>query len=122
MNIAVHAQGLGTDGQVRAYVEYRMFSAVSRFGQRCARLSVRLEACESTHLATRYRCNVSLDLTPAARVRVRATADRPYAAVDQAAERLSRRVERLLGDGSKPGDRRRTNPARISTQPERRPR
>ena len=122
MNIAVHAQGLRADGQVRAYVEYRMFSAISRFGQRCARLSVRLEACESTHAAIRYRCTVALDLTPAARVRVRATADRPYAAVDQAAERLSRRAERLLGNESKPGDRRRTNPARTSRQPERMPR
>jgi ribosome-associated translation inhibitor RaiA len=93
MTIAVQAQRLKRGAQVRVYVENRMFSAISRFAPRCARLGVHLEACESAQLGTRYRCTVALDLTPAARVRVRATADRLYSAVDQAAERLSRRVE-----------------------------
>jgi ribosome-associated translation inhibitor RaiA len=114
MTIAVQAQRLKRGAQVRVYVENRMFSAISRFAPRCARLGVHLEACESAQLGTRYRCTVALDLTPAARVRVRATADHLYSAVDQAAERLSLRVA-LLGDGSEPDDRRRTNPARIST-------
>ena len=96
MNIAIHAKE-PIAAQVRAYIEYRMFSAMSRFGRRIARLSVRLD---STHVGNRYSCAVALDLTPAGRVRVRATADHPYAAIDQSAERLSRGVERRLRGSS----------------------
>ena len=100
MDIAVHTHGLRIGARVRAYVEYRMFSAISRFGRRCVRLRVRLDESESERVGTQYRCSVTLDLTPAARVRVRATADRLYAAVDQSAERLSRAVEQRLAAGS----------------------
>ena len=121
MNIAVHAHGLKADAQVQAYVEYRIFSAISRFGRRCVRVSVRLEESESAQVGTQYRCAVTLEWTPAARVRVRATADRLYAAVDQSAERLSRGVERRLRAGSfEPGYRRGRKSARSQTAPERR--
>jgi ribosomal subunit interface protein len=121
MDIAVHAHGLKVGARVRAYVEYRMFSAISRFDRRCACLSVRLEESASARVGTRYRCSVALDLTPAARVRVRATADRLYAAIDQCAERLSRGVEQRLGAGAfEPGYRRGRNSARPSTLPHRR--
>lgn len=102
MNIAVHAEGLTFTAQIRAYVEYRMFSAISRFGGRCVSLSVSLEESES-----QYRCAAILYLTPSGRVRVSAAANRPYAAVDQSAERLSRAVARRLKQGSfAPGSRR----------------
>jgi ribosomal subunit interface protein len=103
MNIAIDPQGVEVADQCRAYIEYRMFSAVSRFGRRCVRVSVRLEESDSTHVGTQYRCAVALDLSPAGRVRVRATADRLYAAVDRSAERLSRGVERRLGATSQEG-------------------
>jgi ribosomal subunit interface protein len=108
MNIAVEAEGLKFTAQIRAYVEYRMFSAISRFGGRCVSLSVSLEETESAQLGTQYRCAAILYLTPSGRVRVSAASDRPYAAVDQSAERLSRAVARRLkqgsfGPGSRPG-------------------
>src|SRR3989442_12147230 len=56
MNIAVQAEGLKFTAQIRAYVEYRMFSAISRFGGRCVSLSVSLEESESAQLGTQYRC------------------------------------------------------------------
>src|SRR5687768_11906767 len=96
MNIAIHAQE-PVAPQVRAYIEYRMFSAIGRFGRKCGRLSVRLG---STPVGTQYCCAVALDLKPAGRIRVRATADHLYAAVDQSAERLSRGVERRLHAGT----------------------
>ena len=74
-----------------------MFSAMSRFGHKFARLSVRLD---STQVGDRHCCTVALDLTPGGRVRVRATADHLYAAVDQSAQRLSLGVERRLQAGS----------------------
>jgi ribosomal subunit interface protein len=95
MNIAIHSRE-EVPAQVRAYIEYRMFSAISRFGRQCVRLNVRLD---STRVGTQC-CAVVLDLEAAGQVRARATADHLFAAVDQCAERLARGVERRLSTGS----------------------
>ena len=108
MNIVIQPRGIEVDDQVRAYVEYRMFSAVSRFGRQCVRLNVHLEESDATPVGTRYGCAVALQLSPPGRVRVRATADRLYAAVDESAERLSRGVQRRLGEASQDGGTRAT--------------
>ncbi len=96
MKIAIHGVRLGLAAQVRAYVEYRMFSAISRFGRACERLSIRLEECEATRTGARYRCSAVLDLMPAGQIRVRATGDRLYGAIDVAAERLANGLDRRL--------------------------
>jgi ribosomal subunit interface protein len=98
MNIAIYGQGFEVKTQARAYVEYRMFSALGRFGRRCMPLRIRLEASDA-QVGTRYRCAAALDLVPRARVRARATADRLYAAIDQSAPRLSLGMERRLQSG-----------------------
>jgi ribosomal subunit interface protein len=92
MDIAIHGPEPITP-QIRAYVEYRMFSAIGRFGRNCAHLSVRLD---STEAGVRRCCALALDLEPTGQVRARATADHLYAAVDKSAQRLSRGVERRL--------------------------
>lgn len=96
MKIATRAVRLTLATQVRAYVEYRMFSAVSRFGRACARLTIRLEELDSKRTGPQYRCSVVLDLMPAGRIRASATAHRLYAAIDVAADRLASGVERRL--------------------------
>lgn len=93
----VHPVRLTLAAQAQAYVEYRMFSAISRFGRDCVRLSIRLEESDSTSRGDRYRCHVTLYLTPSGRIRVRATGDRLYSAIDAAAARLARGVESRLG-------------------------
>ena len=103
MNISIHARE-PIAPQVRAYIEYRMFSAIGRLGRTCAHLSVRLE---STEARSRHSCSLALDLKPAGHVRVRATADHLYAAVDQSARRLSRAAERRLQAGSREPDHKR---------------
>ena len=97
MNIAIHADEPVTP-QVRAYIEYRLFSAIGRFAHECGHLSVRLH---STEVGARHCCALALDLKPAGHVRVRATADHLYAAVDKSAQRLSRGMERRLRAGSR---------------------
>jgi ribosome-associated translation inhibitor RaiA len=82
--------------QVRAYVEYRMFSVMSRFGPACLGLSIRLEDSNTARMKTQYRCSAILDLLPAARVRIRSSGDRLYGTIDTVAERLAREVERRL--------------------------
>ena len=90
--------GSGLTTQVRAYVEYRMFSAMIRFGSACSGLRIRLEDSRTARMKAQYRCSAVLDLFPAARVRVRSSGDRLYGTIDTLAERLAREVERRLGD------------------------
>lgn len=90
MQIAVDAENFILTTQVRAYVEYRMFSAISRFGAACARLGITLDEREVFRTGARYRCSAVLDLTPRGQIRISATSDRLYAAIDEAAERLAR--------------------------------
>jgi ribosome-associated translation inhibitor RaiA len=97
MEIFVRADESGNATQVRGYVEYRMFSAVSRFARQCDRQNVRLGQDDALQTREQYSCSVVLDLAPAGRVRVRATGDRLYAAIDRAAKRLSHGVEQRLG-------------------------
>ncbi len=99
MNIRIHARE-AVAAHVRAYVEYRMFSAISRFGDSCARLDVRLAA---TEVGTQC-CAVVLDMKPTGRVRIRSIADHLYAAVDQSADRLARGVARRLQAASSETD------------------
>lgn len=100
MQIEVNAgDGIDLSDQCRAYVEYRMFSAASRFESNGARVSVRLEDVGSPARA-RYRCVATVDLSAQGRVRVSASANRIHAAVDRAAERLSGGVERHIASAS----------------------
>src|SRR5688572_961144 len=93
MKSAVSAVNLNVESQVRAYVEYRMFSAVRRFGRACVRLNIRLEEPPRTKPGSRYRCSVILKLIPAGRIRAVATAGHLYAAIDAAADRLARSTQ-----------------------------
>jgi ribosome-associated translation inhibitor RaiA len=96
--MAIHTSNVDLARQGHAYVEYRMFSAISRFGLDHARLRIHLDADHEAHAAAPYRCSVVLQWAPAGRIRVRARAERLYRAVDAAAERLANGVERRLDD------------------------
>jgi ribosome-associated translation inhibitor RaiA len=105
MRIAIHASNLGLACQDRAYVEYRMFSAISRFGLEHAHLRIDLDENDRAHAAALYRCVVLLKWAAEERIRVRARAERLYRAVDAAAQRLADRVHRRLIDkGAVGGD------------------
>ena len=95
MEITTRAVGFVLSDQGRAYVEYRMFSAISRFGGRNARLGVRLEA---RGVGVGFRCVADLSLDAATHVQVRARADRLYAAIDRGAERLARAVKHRFSE------------------------
>jgi ribosome-associated translation inhibitor RaiA len=96
MRIAIHTSNVDLVRQGRAYVEYRMFSAISRFGLDHARLRILLDADHEAHAAAPYQCSVVLQWAPAGRIRVRTRAERLYRAVDAAAERLADGVEHRL--------------------------
>jgi len=92
MQIHIHTVGLDLADQSRAYLEYRMFCALSRFDRKDARLSVSLEERASARVDARYRCAATLEMARGTHVRVTAAAERLYAVIDRAAERLSAEV------------------------------
>lgn len=66
-------------------------------------MDVRLEEHESPRMGVEYRCSVVLTPGQASRIRVRATGDRVYLAIDRAANSLSRRLEPQVARGSLAG-------------------
>jgi hypothetical protein len=90
VEITIRASGFELSDQGRAYAEYRVFTAVSRFGGRGARLDIRLEACAPR---PGFLCVAALHLDDGNRVLVRATGDPLSAAVDRGAARLARAAE-----------------------------
>jgi ribosome-associated translation inhibitor RaiA len=86
--------------QTRAYAEYRMFSAASGLDLREVHMDVLLDERKSPWTGAQYRCSVVLTLAPAGRIRVRATGDRVYMAIDRAAKSLSRSLEPHVAGGS----------------------
>jgi ribosomal subunit interface protein len=95
MQINIRGVGVDVSERVRAYVEYRMFAAASRFDERDARLNVRLEPA-ALGARARYRCVATVDLGRVRSVRASASSDLLHAAVDRAAKRLSRSADRRL--------------------------
>jgi ribosome-associated translation inhibitor RaiA len=92
MDMSIHAHE-PIEPTVRAYIEYRMFSAIGHLGHALGHLDVRLDSKDA---GARRGCTLAVDLTAGGQVRARATADHLYAAVDRSARRLVRRVERRL--------------------------
>ena len=100
MEITISATGFDLAVQERAYIEYRMFSAIRRFSRDCPRLSIRVQRCTATPQDGAYRCSTVLDAMSPVRIRVRATGNPLYAAIDSAADRLALAAERRLTAGS----------------------
>jgi len=100
MQIHTHTVGFSLVDQGRAYLEYRMFSALSRFDLKDARLSVRLEEHTSARADARYRCVATLEIASGTHSQVTTVAEQLYAVIDRAAERLSADVGARLAAAS----------------------
>jgi ribosome-associated translation inhibitor RaiA len=99
MDITTRVTGFDAAVQQRAYIEYRLFSAIRRFSRDCTRLAIRVEEGDSGPKRGRYRCSVVLDMMPGEQVRIRAMGSRLYGAIDRAADRLALAVERRVTKG-----------------------
>ncbi|MEO8358734.1 MAG: HPF/RaiA family ribosome-associated protein [Vicinamibacteria bacterium] len=98
MKIEIRPVKLDLTDTCRAYAEYRMFSAISRFDGNGVHLDVLLED-RGADEEERYRCIAGVDL-PAGRVWVTAAADQIYAVIDRAAEQLTKSVESYRSHGA----------------------
>jgi ribosome-associated translation inhibitor RaiA len=74
--------------QVRAYAEYRIFSAIAGTGSEVAVVAVHLSTREIPHIGRTATCIVSVRLLHQI-LRVKARSTYPAAAIDMAAARLA---------------------------------
>ena len=86
---------------LRSHIERHLRFALSRFGERVARASVRLEHVAGPPVGPRtWCCSIDVTLRPASSVIVDEKQDDLHTAIDRATERVgravSREIERLL--------------------------
>ncbi len=99
MRITIHTPGADLADQVRAYAEYRVFSAVARFGRTVDLVDVTLDA-ENPEEAERplterhYTCSIVARTSAGDEVAVRAGSDHPYSVVDRASRQMTIALER----------------------------
>ena len=91
MNIRMRVRDAGVTSALRAHVERRLGFALSRFGERIGRVTVRLSETGDAG----KRCQIDVDLGPRI-ISVEDTDVDLFAAVDHAANRVSRSVGRTL--------------------------
>lgn len=94
MQISIRAPAGLVSHQMRAYAEYRVFEALARFGRAVRGATVNLDRTDShDDLIT---CVIDVDLAEDAAVRCRSRRKQAAEAVDRAAVRARRAIERRV--------------------------
>lgn len=93
----IRAGRTDTTDAVREYAVRRLSFALRRFTHRIRHVTVRLVDVNGPRRGVDSRCSIAADLTDGRRLFVDATAAWPFAAITQAASRLSESVRRDLG-------------------------
>jgi putative sigma-54 modulation protein len=86
-----------TAAALREYATRRLSFALRRFGQRVARISVRLVDQNGPRRGVDSRCSIMVELVGGRRILAEATTAWPFASVSRAAERLSSAVRKEAG-------------------------
>ena len=99
MRITIHTPGADLADQVRAYAEYRVFSAVARFGRTEHLVEDTLDAdntddVEHGSAERQYTCSIVARTSGGEQIAVRAGSDHAYSVVDRAARQMTAALER----------------------------
>jgi hypothetical protein len=97
MHFDIDAAGAALPIEARAYLEYRLFSELSRFGANVFAVRVRLRDRAATGERPRISCRVHVLLRPEGEAVVETSANRLYAAIDQGAEAAGAAVVECVG-------------------------
>jgi len=84
------------DGRTRAYAHYRVFEAFRCVASQIRTVDVLMGRDRRPGHPVRVTCRVTVTLRDGERIEVTATADWPYAAVQQAAKRARERLDEKL--------------------------
>jgi hypothetical protein len=93
----IDATGAEFSLEARAYLEFRLFSALSRFGTDVFAVRIRLRDHAAVGAPPCIQCRVHVLLRPDSEAVVEASANRLYAAIDQGANAAEAAVDECVG-------------------------
>lgn len=93
MHFDIQAIGIELPIEARAYLEFRFFSALSRFGSRVFAVRVQVRGDPARRTAADIHCRIAVILQPEGDVVIEGRASRLYAAIDQVADRIASAVD-----------------------------
>jgi ribosome-associated translation inhibitor RaiA len=93
MHFDIQAIDIELPIEARAYLEFRFFSALSRFGSRVFAVRVHVRGAPATRTAAGIHCRVDVILQPEGDVVIEARASRLYAVIDQVADSIASAVD-----------------------------
>ena len=96
MLIDIRARKLEVGKAMRAYVDRRLRFALSRFGERVAKVTVRFEDANGARGGVDKQCHLDVALRPSGNVLVEDIDADLRVVIDRAADRAARAVERDL--------------------------
>ena len=105
MKLKMHGPAIEWTKENRQHAETRLRFALSRFGQHIGLVTVRILALNGTRTAISKTCRIVVNLLPMGRITVEQTQPDLLSALDYAADRAGRAVQRELDrvKGSGPG-------------------
>ena len=95
MKVQIQERNVHVSEALRAHVERRLGLALGRFGDRIGRVTVRFSDANGHAGEQATRCQIDVSLRPQS-VRARDSDADLFTAVDQASDRVSRSVARIL--------------------------
>ena len=96
MRIDIRTKRIDIDAEVRAYVDRRLRFALTRFGGRVDKVTVRFEDTNGARGGVDKQCQISVTLRPSGSVLVEDVDADLHVVIDRTAERVSRVVARDL--------------------------
>ena len=104
MHLDIRGQNFTLTPSLLEHVERRLHSALARFDGRVTRVAVRVADVNGPRGGVDKRCRIAVRVRPAGEIVVEGTCPDLYAAIDVAADRIGRSVQReveRLRDGSR---------------------
>ena len=96
MQVDIRARKIEVDEALRFHVDRRLRFALSRFGERIAKVTVRFEDANGARGGVDKQCQIAVALRPSGNVIVEDIDADLRAVVDRAADRAARAVDRDL--------------------------
>lgn len=96
MQVDIRARKILVDEALRAHVDRRLRFALSRFGERVVRVTVRFEDANGARGGVDKQCRIDVALRPSGSILVEDIDADLHAVVDRAADRAARAVSRDL--------------------------
>lgn len=96
MQVDIRARKIEVDEALRSHVDRRLRFALSRFGERIARVTIRFEDANGARGGVDKQCQIAVALRPSGSVLVEDIDADLRAVVDRAAARAARAIDRDL--------------------------